>query len=486
MKFTNAFLSFVVLLMCYSCTKDEPLIIKKDPQVIEKDPQVTETEKADTLTIFFVNDPHGQLNNFAKIKHLVDKEKEENKVLLVCAGDIFSGNPIVDQYPVKGYPIVDIMNRTGFDVAVIGNHEYDYGLLVLKERIAQAEFDFVCANVEAGESGLPQPEPFKTFVLDSLKVTFLGLVETNGKPDDVIPSTHPWRVSGMEFQRFTDVVDSFKELKREEESDLLIALTHLGTKDDLTLAEQNPYFDLVIGGHSHQMVKEEVNGIPVVQAGSDLSHLGRIELIVKDKEVVSAALSFINLESYPDYDQELMQLIETYNSNPEFEEVVGYSHTYHDRAEIGCFYTTALKEYLQVDVSFQNSGGIRADIDQGDITRMEIYNMDPFNNQSVVFTMTVDEIRKFFTEAGGGFHVDGINMEWSGNDLIISDENGQVLPGTKVLEVGMNDYIPAVYEAYFPLENADIRLMTTAEAIIGYLESMNQNVEYPECNNYFR
>lgn len=479
MKPAKTFLFYIVLLLFNSCTKDEPLIIKEDPQV-------KETEQGDTVTIFFVNDPHGQLDNFAKIKHLVDKEKEENKVLLVCAGDIFSGNPIVDQYPDKGYPIVDIMNRTGFDVAVIGNHEYDYGVPVLKERMAQAEFDFICANVNTGESGLPQPEPFKTFVLDSLKVTFLGLVETNGKPDDVIPSTHPWRVRGLEFQRFTNVVNDFQNLKEEEESDLLIALTHLGTRDDLALAEQNPGFDLVIGGHSHQMVKEEVNGTPVVQAGSDLSHLGKLELIVKDKEVVSADLSFINLENYSGYDQELMQLIETYNNNPEFEEVVGYSHTYHDRAEVGCFYTTALKEYLQVDVSFQNSGGIRADIDQGDITRMEVYNMDPFNNRSVVFTMTVDEIRNFFIETGAGFHVEGINLEWSGNNLIISDENGQILPGTEVLEVGMNDYIPAVYEAYFPLEKADIRSVTTAESIIAYLESMNKNVEYPECNNYFR
>ena len=79
------------------------------------------------LTIFFVNDQHGQLENFAKIKHIVDKEKEETNVILACSGDIFSGNPVVDNYPEKGYPIIHIMNEVGFDISVLGNHEFDYG-----------------------------------------------------------------------------------------------------------------------------------------------------------------------------------------------------------------------------------------------------------------------------------------------------------------------------------------------------------------------
>lgn len=82
-------------------------------------------EGGENLVIFFVNDQHGRLNNFAKIKHIVDAEEASgSNVLLLSAGDIFSGNPIVDQYRDKGYPIIDIMNRTGFDLSVIGNHEF--------------------------------------------------------------------------------------------------------------------------------------------------------------------------------------------------------------------------------------------------------------------------------------------------------------------------------------------------------------------------
>lgn len=87
------------------------------------------------LTIFFVNDQHGQLDNFSKIKHIVDLEKENTNVIVACSGDIFSGNPVVDNYSEKGFPMIDVMNRVGFDISVLGNHEYDYGESILTDRI---------------------------------------------------------------------------------------------------------------------------------------------------------------------------------------------------------------------------------------------------------------------------------------------------------------------------------------------------------------
>ncbi|MCO4821268.1 MAG: bifunctional metallophosphatase/5'-nucleotidase, partial [Flavobacteriaceae bacterium] len=152
------------------------------------------------LTIFFVNDQHGQIDNFSKIKHIVDAAKEDGNVLLVCSGDIFSGNPVVDNHPEKGFPMIDVMNKVGFDVSVIGNHEFDYGEAILKDRINQANFDWVCANVETGNSSIPDPFDYKSISIDGLKITFLGLIETNGSDNDIIPSTHPWRIQNLTFE----------------------------------------------------------------------------------------------------------------------------------------------------------------------------------------------------------------------------------------------------------------------------------------------
>ena len=141
MKFTFKYiLIFAIAFSVFSCSKesDSPAGIPEN--------------SLKTLTIFHINDQHGQLNNFAKIKDIVAKEKMETNVLLVCSGDIFSGNPVVDNHPEKGFPMIDLMNKTGFDISVIGNHEFDYGEAILKDRFNQSQFDWVCANVDMNNS----------------------------------------------------------------------------------------------------------------------------------------------------------------------------------------------------------------------------------------------------------------------------------------------------------------------------------------------
>ncbi len=155
----------------------------------------------------------------------------ETNVLLVCSGDIFSGNPVVDNHPEKGFPMIDLMNKVGVDVSVFGNHEFDYGEAILKDRFNQSQFNWICANVEMDNSGIPEPDEYKTITVDTLKVNFLGLVETNGKEDDIIPSTHPWRVENLTFQKYTSVIANYSQVKESENSDLYIALTHLGQRN---------------------------------------------------------------------------------------------------------------------------------------------------------------------------------------------------------------------------------------------------------------
>ncbi len=438
------------------------------------------------LTIFFTNDMHGQLDNFSKIKHIVDAERVETNVLLLSAGDLFSGNPIVDQYSEKGFPIIDIMNKVGYNISAIGNHEFDYGVSILNDRMAQATFEWVCANIDASSSTMVQPDPYTTITIGDIKIVVLGLVETNGKPDDVIPSTHPWKVRDLTFQRYTEVVSNYENLKVEQDADLYIALTHLGSFSDFSLAREFPYFDVIIGGHSNNLNDDEVNGIPVVMAGGNLSHLGKMVMTIRDREIVDYEVTLINLANYTNEDQELANAISEYNNAPEFAEVVGFANSHHDRNELGCFYTTALKEYMQVDFSIQNGGGIRADIDQGDITRYEIYNMDPFNNGSVAFTMTAREIKDFFIESGAGLHVSGISLVRSGNDIQIFNEDGVEISDEVELTLGTNDYIPSIYDNFFSFEDAEIRELTTAESIIGYLKTINSTMDHESCNQFFR
>lgn len=140
MKIIRTILFLQIILLFFGCSTSNP-----------------KQEASQNLTIFFMNDVHGQIDNFAKVKHIVDLECQKTNVILASSGDVFSGNPVVDNYTEKGYPIIDIMNKTGFDVAVIGNHEFDYGIETLKNRIGQSNFEWICANLDSGNSVLPQP-----------------------------------------------------------------------------------------------------------------------------------------------------------------------------------------------------------------------------------------------------------------------------------------------------------------------------------------
>ncbi len=466
-------LSFLYLT---ACSQDKATIIENS------------TEKK--LTIFITNDIHGKIDNFAKVKYLVDQEKEITNVLLTNAGDIFSGNPIVDNYPEKGFPIIDLMNRVGYDISVIGNHEFDYGETNLKNRMQQAEFKWICANVDAKSSVIPQPSPFVNITIDEIKVTFLGLVETDGKKNDIIPSTHPWRVKNLTFQNPGDIVSNYSNVKSEENSDLYIALTHIGhTKSnslgDFELANQFPYFDLIIGGHSNGKINTVINNIPVFQAGNDLNYIGKIELTIKDKKVQSIDYNLIDLNAITNENPDIKKRINDYNDAPFFKEVIGFSQIYHDKFLVGNFAADALKLQLGVDVAFQNNGGVRSILNDGDITKKEIFQILPFNNPMIIYNMSVSEIKAFLKGSGSGFYYAGVIFEKSNNNVIVKDLNGNILSDRTILSVGVNDYVPAVFDTYFPTSNT-VKAETDAETVINYLEKTSTQINYSSSNNFFR
>ncbi|AMC09813.1 hypothetical protein Lupro_00395 [Lutibacter profundi] len=448
-------------------------------------PVSTPQNKSKEITIFHINDQHGKLDNFSKIKYIIDKEKEQTTVIVVCAGDIFSGNPVVDNYEEKGFPMIAIMNKVGFDISTIGNHEFDYGETILKDRILQSQFDWVCANVDMNTTGIPEPNEYKTITKNDVKVTFLGLVETNGKKDAIIPSTHPWRVQNLIFQKYTSVINKYSQLKETVDADLYIALTHLGVSTDTYIANNYPYFDLIIGGHSHSITNTIVNNTPIFQAGSNLNYLGKIKIILKDKKIESLTYNLIDLSTYTNFDSTLKSLIDTYNEDANLDEVIGYAETNHTRSQVGYFYTDILRNKMNVGLTFQNTGGIRASLNEGDILKREIYTIDPFNNGSVIYTMTVSEIKNFLKGSGTGFYYSGGTIEQQGNDIVIKNDNQEILSDNFSLTIGLNDYIPAVYDSYFT-QTPLYKTYTTAEGIIDYLKNNTSPINYTSYNNYFK
>lgn len=473
MKIFNWIINYILIVLLFlACSKNE------------SNPEIT-TNQSKEITIFHINDQHGQLDNFSKIKHIVDEEKQISNVLLVCGGDMFSGNPVVDNHPQKGFPMIDVMNTVGFDVSVIGNHEFDYGELILNDRFNQSKFSWVCANINTTNSTITQPNAFKTIEINGLKITFLGLVETNGKENGIIPSTHPWRVQNLTFEKFENSVVKYADLKENEQADVLVALTHLGESSDIKLANSYPYFDLIIGGHSHTVTNQTVNKIPIYQAGSNLNNLGKIKLTIKNKQITSINYQLINLNNYTNFDSAIKEKVDYYNANSDLDNVIGFAEAYHSKSNVGSFYTDILRKQMNVDLTFQNTGGIRNTLDAGDILKREIYSIDPFNNGSVTYTMTIAEIKNFLQQTKIAIYYAGVYISQVNGKIEIRDINNQLLNDNTTLTIGLNDYIPAVYDTYFT-QTPTIKPYTTAEGLIEYLQNNSNSINYTQVNSYFQ
>ena len=474
MKRYKYFLIFISLsLLNFSCSKED-----------SNSTPIPQNEVKE-VTIFHINDQHGRIENFAKIKHIIDEEKKLTNVFVVCSGDIFSGNPVVDNHPKKGFPMIDLMNQVGFDVATIGNHEFDYGEIILKDRFQQSEFEWVCANVDMNTTGIPEPNEYVTLTKNNVSITFLGLVETNGKENDIIPSTHPWRVQNLTFKEYSTVINDYSSIKQSENSDLYVALTHLGKSTDTKIANNYPFFDLIIGGHSHSKLNTTVNNIPIFQAGSNLNYLGKIKLTIKNKKTETLTYDLIDLNSYQGNNTTIKNIVDSYNEEADLDGVIGYSEAYHSKSAVGYFYTDILRNEMNVDLTFQNTGGVRADLDEGDILKREIYTLDPFNNGSVTYTMTVSEIKNFLKNSGAGFYYSGVKIKQQNNEIVLTNSQNEILDNTMSLTIGINDYIPAVYDNLFT-QTPSYKPYTTAEAIINYLENNTESINYTSYNNYFK
>ncbi|MGB7842350.1 MAG: 5'-nucleotidase C-terminal domain-containing protein [Salinimicrobium sp.] len=449
---------------------------KKDMEVFALFKRQTES-----IVIFTINDLHGRINNFAKIKAIIDKEKEtESQVFFVSGGDIFSGNPIVDYHSEKGFPIVDLMGKAGMDVSALGNHEFDYGQEILNNRMQQASFPFLCANVQLENGNLDIPQGEVNIEKDGFEIAFIGVVET-GSPDNT-PLSHPKKVKGLEFSEGLDAVGDYRNSETVKNADLVVALTHYGKYGDRKILEQHDFVDLVIGGHNHAIYDETVNGKHMIQSGSNLENMTRLRLSVQNGTIVDYDYKLIDLDESTLEDEELKSDIAEYNNKPEFFEEIGTSLQDHTSHETGCFYTDALRSITNADIVFQNYGGIRSGLDYGAITPFDIYTIDPFGNGLDSFNMSVGEIKAFLKASGANaLAYSGLQLKRSGAEVYVYDASGDVMGDEEELVVALNDYISNVYQPFFGTPSKTWE-KTTAEYLIDYLEQYQSVIDYDGCN----
>jgi 5'-nucleotidase / UDP-sugar diphosphatase len=440
----------------------------------------------ETVVIFAINDPHSEIENFAKIKPLIDAEKAKNeKVYFVSGGDLFSGNPIVDYHKDKGYPMIDMLNKTQLDVSVIGNHEFDYGQAILNDRLDQANFPFICDNVSGGTGKLGNIQGSTIITKDSFSIAFVGVVET-GSPGGY-PLTHPKKIQGLSFTEGLDSFENYKDLKINDDVDLIVALTHYGSYKDEEILENYDFVDLVIGGHNNQEYGVAYANGYKVMSGVNLEKISKTTLTVTNKQITNFKFELINL-SDPNLavDNSLSIDIDTYFNNPNFYTNIGSSLSTLSGNSTGCFYTDALQVISDSDMVIQNSGGIRDRIYEGIITPFSIYSIDPFGNGFDTYTMTVSELRNFLNEYPSSFSYSldaSFKVFKNENNEFIFFKNDILLLDNSQVTLSLNDYISSVFPNLLPTNPSYSFPFTTADYIIEYLTNhTDQPIDYLDCN----
>ncbi len=259
------------------------------------------------ITILHTNDTHSHIDPFpvdhpknpnmggaARRAAIIESiRKEEKNVLLLDAGDIFQGTPYFNYY--GGELEFKLMSMMQYDLATMGNHDFDNGIDGFYAQLPHAKFDFVSANYDFKNTVLNDiVKPYKIIFKDGIKIGIFGLgVQLDGLVDKKLYKETVYNNPIEVAQDMTRI------LKEEKKCDLVICLSHLGFKykdepekpSDIVLAQKTNNIDLIIGGHTHTFLDKPVieknsegKEVLINQVGCFGVNLGRIDFyLTNDK-----------------------------------------------------------------------------------------------------------------------------------------------------------------------------------------------------------
>ena len=473
---------------------------------------MTAFAKEYNLTILHTNDHHGHFAKFspypvqdvggmaaqATLVNIVraDVEKAGGHVLLLSAGDVNTGVPESDMLDAE--PDFKLMNALGYDVMVLGNHEFDKPRDVLLKQQDWAEFPFISANVVKKDTGEYLVEPYIIKEFDGLKVAIFGLT-TEESPILVSPEN----VEDLEFKNPIEVAKTLVP-KLREEADVVIALTHLGYYEeaggqynaagDIKLAKEVPGIDVIVGGHSHDLLTEPdvVGDSLIVQAGEWSEYVGRLNISIDtDADKVSNytyQLLPVNMkkrvkyndQSYYMYvgtgyieDKATLEVMEPFMNQADdiLSQPIGEAVVKLDGARelvrqqetnLANLVTDSMRAKTGADIAFQNSGGIRSDINPGTITYRDVLKVQPFGNTLVLVDMTGAQIVELLNYAatvkpGQGAFLQVSGLTWTLNRTAGKAENvqiqGQPIDLEKTYNVVTNNFMGAGGDGYAVLKD---------------------------------
>lgn len=443
------------------------------------------------LVILHTNDTHSaiepdrnNLGGIARRKVIIDSVRQvRDNVLLVDAGDAVQGSMYYTMF--SGEVERKLMNALGYDVRILGNHEFDKGLDALAREWKELSSVRLSTNYEF--DGTPLDGLFvKSLIKDfgGKKVGFIGI---NLNPEGIISEDN---YKGVEYEDAIETANSAAAKLKAEGADIVIAVTHIGYKEmpgesDVDLAKASKDIDIIIGGHSHTVIdpKAKGNDIPtwhvknadgknvaVLQTGSSGVNVGEIDINLNNGDV-KAKLIPVNSRLDNRIDKDFEKLIEPYrervDSMRNFE--IGYSPYDYERKSTEML--NLLSDFVKqrgdelfgrpVDLAIMNKGGIRNSLSAGKITQGEVIDIAPFDNSIVVMEIEGEDLLENFkvmaTQDGQGVSR-GVEAVYDPltHELLSVTINGEEIDPERDYYLATIDYLAAGNDYMEPLKEGEI------------------------------
>ena len=433
------------------------------------------------IHILSTNDMHSSMDYFPQLAALADSLRDiDPGLLILSAGDNRTGNPLNDLFEILAYPMVSLMNQVGFAASALGNHEFDVSSL--PRLIPLSNFSYICANIVPDYTSGIKTVPCKVFDVRGTKVGIVGVVQVNkwGRPD-----THPDNVQGLKFEDPMEAVRRYEWLSRE--CDATILLSHIGYDADVQMAENFPWLDLIVGGHSHKQLSSNEplhNGVLITQNKNKLSTATYITLTIDSGKVVSKRAEYFNLKNYPSRNIVVSHMVNAFKQNPAFSRVLAVADApFENINELGAMVCDAFMAGTGADVAIENRRGVRLEhLPAGDISVLNALAIDPFGNQAVEMTLTGDQLYQMlqaysrkdifhFPHLGG--LLAEIKLDKADSTVIQSFKlmtpDGKPLDRKRKYRVVTNTYVSATC-TYLDPEDMRVLNAQTSDLIMQFLE----------------
>jgi 5'-nucleotidase len=354
------------------------------------------------ITLLQVNDVYqfapvdqGTRGGLARLLTLHKSIQQENpNTLFLMAGDTIS--PSVESITYKGAQMIDAWNAIGLDYATFGNHEFDFGPDVLKQRMQESKFAWTAANVIDTTTNQTFNDAKRYVVREfgGVKIGIFGLV---------LPETKITSRPGPNVE-FRSPCDTAKEVVSELHSQgvkVVVALTHLSMREDKEVA-RCAGVNLIIGGHEHTLLQSQAGNAPIFKMTSDGRELGRFDLNISPAtgELESIDWQVIPVDSTTPEAPEFAAVYQKYAGLlTELAKPVGSTSVTLDarslesrtrETNVGDFVADAFRKATTADIGFMNGGSIRADnvFGPGKLTMRDVLSILPFKNKLVKIEVT--------------------------------------------------------------------------------------------------